>query len=768
MSSEVMSVMARLEGDAKGFVSAFDSGAQALSRIEASASNTATSVASSSDRMSKSMDTVAASTGDVAGQIDGHTDKAGDSFEDLGKDAEESAQDVDKAGDKSASATEKSSGRMSGALKTAGTAFGLAAAAAAAAAAGLVIASVASFGELEQNLGGSEAVFGSYAQTIQDTGVMAYKNLGISQSEYLATANKMGALFQGSGIEQVDALNMTQDAMQRAADMASVMGIDMGIAMDSVAGAAKGNFTMMDNLGVAMNATSIEAYAAGQGFTDFSFATATSAEKADMAMKMFMDNTSQYAGNFAKESTETITGSLGLLQASAASLLAGLGDANADTAQLAGNVVDAFQAVVSNVVPIIENIAAALPEALGAMVDAAGPLIGSLGGVITGLIPTILDAAMGLAEALLEGVATVLPELMTMLPGVIVSMVGSIATLLPLLINAGMQAITALLQGIAETLPTLIPTIVQGLIDAVSALIENLPMLLDAGMQIIFGLVEGLITALPILIEQLPTLIVSIIDFILGAIPMLIEAGLALFVSLVEALPEIITGIVSAIPQIIMGIQSAVLSSIPVLIEAGIKLLIAMVTAMPTIIKTIVAAIPQIVTGLVTAIMDSLPQLVSAGKDMITGLWEGIKGAGDWLWKQMSNFFGGIIDKVKGLLGIHSPSKVFAEMGKNVGLGMAEGVLATTKDVQSAMADMVAVPTMDPMKLSLSTSNASQHASNGWEDRVGSDGLSRSAGRGSEEKMDLSDETIEKLARALASERRGNDRRGKLDPAGVE
>ncbi len=120
---------------------------------------------------------------------------------------------------------------------------------------------IAEFGELEQNLGGSEAVFGKYAASIQKTGEDAYKNMGISQSQYLATANKMGALFQGSGIEQQKSLELTEKAMQRAGDMASVMGIDMQVALDSVAGAAKGNFTMMDNLGVAMNATNIEAYA---------------------------------------------------------------------------------------------------------------------------------------------------------------------------------------------------------------------------------------------------------------------------------------------------------------------------------------------------------------------------------------------------------------------------------------------------------------------------------------------------------------------------
>ena len=50
------------------------------------------------------------------------------------------------------------------------------------------------YGELQQNLGGSEAVFGKYAKNIQKIGESAYKTMGISQSQYLATANKMGSL----------------------------------------------------------------------------------------------------------------------------------------------------------------------------------------------------------------------------------------------------------------------------------------------------------------------------------------------------------------------------------------------------------------------------------------------------------------------------------------------------------------------------------------------------------------------------------------------
>lgn len=101
-------------------------------------------------------------------------------------------------------------------------------------------------GELEQNLGGTEAVFGDFAGSIQDSANQAYKNMGLSASDYMATANKMGTLFQGSGMDQQKSLDMTASAMQRAADVASVMGLDTSAAMESIAGAAKGNFTMIN------------------------------------------------------------------------------------------------------------------------------------------------------------------------------------------------------------------------------------------------------------------------------------------------------------------------------------------------------------------------------------------------------------------------------------------------------------------------------------------------------------------------------------------
>lgn len=235
--------------------------------------------------------------------------------------------------------------------------------------------------DLQQNLGGTEAVFGKYASNIQKTAQSAYKNMGQSASDYMATANKMGSLFQGSGLSESKSLDLTTKAMQRAADVASVMGIDTSMAMESIAGAAKGNFTMMDNLGVAMNATTLEAYALEKGL-NFKWNTATQAEKTELAMKMFFDRTSKYSGNFAKEAEGTISGSLGMLSASWQDLLGNMAlgnDVYPQIEALGGSLV----AVVKNVVPAVGNVITSIPRAIIEHAPEIGTAIQSM--VTTGL-----------------------------------------------------------------------------------------------------------------------------------------------------------------------------------------------------------------------------------------------------------------------------------------------------------------------------------------------------------------------------------------------
>lgn len=109
---------------------------------------------------------------------------------------------------------------------------------------GLITKSVKAAGDLEQQIGGTEAVFGEFADTVQNKAAGAFEKMGVSANDFMATANKMGALMQGSGISIEDSMELSTAAMQRAADVASIMGIDINSAMESIAGAAKGNFTI--------------------------------------------------------------------------------------------------------------------------------------------------------------------------------------------------------------------------------------------------------------------------------------------------------------------------------------------------------------------------------------------------------------------------------------------------------------------------------------------------------------------------------------------
>lgn len=532
--------------------------------------------------------------------------------------------DMEKATVDAGDAAEETGSRFGGLGTALKTVAGLAAATAASVAAAtgkLVKDVVSSFSELEQNTGGAEAVFGEYASAIQKTGEEAYKNLGVSQSEYLATANKMGALFQGSGIEQQASLELTEQAMQRAADMASVMGIETSAALEAVAGAAKGNFEMMDNLGVAMNATSIEAYAVGKGL-DFVWNEASQADKVQVAMQMFFEKTEQYAGNFARESEKTISGSMGMLKASVKSLTAGLGNAGADMTNLAGNVVTSFLAMVNNITPVIRNIVSAVPAVIqqiaSGLVSAAPALLATVSEVFTSVLTTLNES---------------LPQLLPVIMSALTMVANTLIENLPLLMDTSLQILLGLIDSVSENFPALIPMVVQAVLTIAQGLIDNIDQIIAAGFDLLKGLAKGLIDALPVLIDAAPDLIAGIIDGMISALPEIVaSAG--------EIIGSLIQGILKALPKLL---QNA----------------------------------PKIITTIIDGIKGFLFKIGDIGKNIIEGLWEGIKSMGDWLWVKISGFFGSVWDGICDFFGISSPSKEMAWVGEMLNRGLAEGIQDT-------------------------------------------------------------------------------------------
>lgn len=491
---------------------------------------------------------------------------------------------------------------------------------------------VQSFGELEQNLGGSEAVFGEYAASLQKTAEDAYRTMGTTESEYLATANKMGALFQGSGVETERSMELTTLAMQRAADMASVMGIDTTSALEAVTGAAKGNYTMMDNLGVAMNATTLEAYAVAQGM-ETAFKDMSNAEKAELAMKYFFENTEQYAGNFEREASSTISGSIGMLTASWSSFIAGLGNSDADIKNLAQNIIDAFMSVVSNVSPVIQNIARSIPTVVAALGDA-----------LASALPTLLESASSLFQALLESLSTdALPAILPIVTDVLMLITETIISNLPLLLDSATQIIISLSDGISSALPRLIPVAIDAVILLVKNLIQNAPLLIESALRMIEALADGLVNdALPTLIQSAPVLIESLI-----------------------------TGFIDHLDEFIV-----------LAVNIAGTLAIGLIQAIPELIK----AIPQLIKSIIDAFKNN--DWAATGKNIVDGIIDGLGDAASRLWEAAKDLAKKALQKVKDALKIGSPSKVFEkEVGKMIPAGITVGVEKGTPSMVSTLKD---------------------------------------------------------------------------------
>lgn len=98
----------------------------------------------------------------------------------------------------------------------------------------------------------------------------------------------------------------------------------------------------------------------------------------------------------------------------------------------------------------------------------------------------------------------------------------------------------------------------------------------------------------------------------------------------------------------------------------------------------------------VVSFFKSVPeQMVEIGKNIVRGLWEGIKAMASWIGEKVSGFVGGLVDGVKGVLGIHSPSRVFAGIGQNMALGLGQGFEKQMQSVTAGIQDAIPTPTVD-------------------------------------------------------------------------
>lgn len=499
---------------------------------------------------------------------------------------------------------------------------------ASAALAGLGTASVNSYADLEQNIGGIETLFKGSADKVIKNAENAYKTAGMSANQYMETVTSFSAsLLQSLGGDTEKAADVADMALTDMSDNANKMGTSMELIQNAYQGFAKQNYTMLDNLKLGYGGTKEEMQrllADAQELTGVKYDINNLSDVYN-AIHAIQQNLG-ITGTTAKEATSTITGSISSMKAAFDNFLNGSGTID----QLVSTGITSIQNIVNAVGQLLPNLIQSVANATPQIVGAINQIFPQILNLIMSNAPTILSSIAQILMALVQSLMTYMPQFLTIAMQLIQQFITGIITMLPQIIQMGIQLITQLIAGIAQMLPQLIPQAVNAIITIVNGLLTNMNQIIDAGIQLIMGLAEGLLNAIPQLIEAIPTIIQNLVNEITNNLPKILQMGVQLIIKLAA-------GIIQAIPQLI-------------------------------------AAIPQILGAIIGGLAKLPGMVLDIGTQLIQGLWNGISNAVGWLWDKISGFCSGIVDKIKGFFGIHSPSKIFAdEVGKFLALGLGEG-----------------------------------------------------------------------------------------------
>jgi phage-related protein len=210
---------------------------------------------------------------------------------------------------------------------------------------------------------------------------------------------------------------------------------------------------------------------------------------------------------------------------------------------------------------------------------------------------------------------------------------------------------------------------------------EELPKIIELGLGIIQNIVTGISENLPVLMEGATKIILMLVDSIIELLPQILEMGIQLLLKLADGITEALPNLVPAVVSVITKIVQLIIENLPEIIAAALKIIVALVAGLIQAIPELIKAVPELIKAFVTAFEDNRSNIIDIGKDIVTGVWEGVKSMVSWFTGQVKGFFSGIVSKVKTTLKINSPSKVFAEIGSYMAEGLGDGFTGQMQSV---------------------------------------------------------------------------------------
>ena len=552
----------------------------------------------------------------------------------------------------------------------------LVAAAGAAAMGAIGAAAVNSYAKYEQMEGGIGKIFdeADVSQILADADA-AYVDLNMSANDYLESISKTGATFAQTMGDQ-KGYDTARKGMKAIADYASGTGRDLGELNDKfsmITRATSSYQSIADQFSGILPATSKDFLEQAQaaGFLSGEYTKLTDvpvAEYQEAVAQMLEKGVDDMGllGNTAAESTETVSGSLAMMQGAWENWLTALGREDVDMGEMTQRLMDAIGNVVDNVGPVIQRVGATMLQELpGIFADVIAGVPGMLSGfaeaVAQGLEANGLDGAAEAVRAIGDGLSGAFQWLIDN-GDLVAAILGSIGG--AMLALMAYQSITGIISGIT------------GAFALFNAVLAANPIVL---IVMAIGLLVGGLLALLASNEEFRAHFMEAWNGIVAffqALPGNIGAFLSALIAFVSQwVSNMVTLAVAVGTQFVQNVISF-FQSLPGRISGFLSSVISNVTGFAGRMASGAAnAASQFASRLMSGLQSIPGRVFSIGTQIINGIRDGVLNAAGGLVSSVTNAVSGAIGAAKSFLGIASPSKLFRdEVGRWIPLGVAEGI----------------------------------------------------------------------------------------------
>lgn len=605
-------------------------------------------------------------------------------FVKIGADTSEADKGIDETGKKTSGLGEK----IKNGLATVGKAAVVGVTAAATAIGTIGTKAIQAYADYEQLVGGVETLFKDSQDKVMEYANNAYKTAGLSANEYMETVTSFSAsLLQSLDGDTSAAAEKANLALTDMSDNANKMGTDMTSIQNAYQGFAKANYTMLDNLKLGYGGTQAEMQRLLEDAEKISGIKYDISSYADIVDAIHVVQTEMgITGTTAKEAASTIQGSFGMVKAAWQNLVTGLADPDQNLGTLVGNFTDSIVVAGNNLIPRIQELLPRIVEAISALM---GTVSTQLPAILGSTLPSLIEGASNLVTGLMSALPEILTVLGDIAPTAIGILVPALLELLPEIVQTGIDVIASLAQGIADALPELIPAATEAIIKIVDTLTnpDNIGKLVDASLAIIIALTDGLLNALPKLLEAAPKIIENLYTALRNNFPKIVTSGYEILTSLVNGIVSSIPKLVASAKTLVEQLVQTIIANLPQIITSGFEIIVALVSGLISAIPDLVAAIPDLIKSIVDTFMGY--DWGSIGSNIVDGIKNGFLRMWESLKRAVSDMVNGLVSGVKSILGIASPSKVFAGIGGYMAEGLGQGfdreMTGVRKDIEDQM-----------------------------------------------------------------------------------